>query len=48
MRGDLVEAEDDFGERLALLDLFLDTQMFHRDLFIRTDVPPEAAPDGIS
>ena len=44
----LVEAEDDFGERLALLDLFLDTQMFHRDLFIRTDLPPAAAPDGIS
>jgi hypothetical protein len=44
----MVEALDDAGERLALLDVLHGGHIFHRDLLIRSDAPPEAAPDGIT
>ena len=34
----------DAGERLVLLDILHGGHIFHRDLFIRADAPPEAAP----
>jgi SAM-dependent methyltransferase len=38
----------DPGQRLAALDVLYGGNIFHRDLMIRTDTPPEPAPDGIT
>ena len=39
---------NDPGQRLVALDVLYGGHIFHRDLIIRTDTPPDAAPDGIT
>ena len=38
----------DAGRRLAALDVLYGGHIFHRDMMIRIDAPPEAAPDGVT
>ena len=38
----------DVARKLSLYEVLQGGHIFHRDLFIRTDAPPEAAPDGVT
>lgn len=39
---------DNWGERLAAFEMLHGGHIFHRDLLVRADAPPPAAPDGIT